>query len=84
MLLYIITIFIFISISYKKVKNNLFNISKILNKIEPIKNHPIIKGNKKFIEKKIKNNKKGKNIKLKNRDNSANRINIHKINSNKF
>ena len=83
MLLYIITIFIFISISYKKVKNNLFNISKILNKIEPIKNHPIIKGNKKFIEKKIKNNKKGKNIKLKNRDNSANRINIHKINSNK-
>ena len=83
MLLYIITIFIFISISYKKVKNNLFNISKILNKIEPIKNHPIIKGNKKFIEKKIKNNKIGKNIKLKNRDNSANRINIHKINSNK-
>ena len=78
MLLYIITIFIFIFISYKKIKNNIYNISKILNKIEPKKIQPIIKFQKNIKEKKIKKNKKEKNRKIKNKDNNAN-LNIYSI-----
>ena len=83
MLLYIITIFIFTCISFKKIKKNIYNISKILNKIEPKKIQPIIKFQKNIKEKKIKKNKKEKNRKIKNKDNNAN-LNIYSINNKKI
>ena len=70
MLLYIITIFIFIFISYKKIVDHLFNI--FLDKINKIKKKPKVKDNENSTEKKIKKSKvKRKNNKI-NNDNIIN------------
>ena len=80
MLLFIITIFIFVFISYKKIKKDLFNISKILNIINLIniesenkENKDKDKNNIKQIKKKSKNRRKKMNkykniIDIKNND----------------
>ena len=64
MLLYILTIFIFIFISYKRIKNVLFNISILSDVINPIKVKSEGKSNdksKEKIKKKSKRKRKRKN-----------------------
>ena len=66
MLLLIISIFIFWFISYKKLKNYLFNLTMISGKNKSMEVQPIIEGKKNLIKKK-KNKKKAKKV-LKNND----------------
>ena len=71
MFLHLITFIIYRFISYKKIKNDLFNLSIILNKISPIKAQPEIKEDKTSIQKITKKSKvkrKMKKIKI-NKDN---------------
>ena len=73
MLLYIITVFIFRFVSYKKIKKDLFNMSIILDKISRIKIEEEIKDNENSMENIVKKSKSKRRIKRK----------INKINSNK-
>ena len=57
MILYIITIFIFIFISYKRIKYNLYIISILSDKINQIKKEPDIKDNENSMDKIIKKSK---------------------------
>ena len=83
MLLFIITIFIFIFKSHKKIKKYLYKMSILSDKIKPRKIQPIIKENKNSKKIKFKKHKKrkNKNLKYKDNDNDENNINIYNINN---
>ena len=85
MILYIITIFIFIFISYKRIKYNLYIISILSDKINQIKKEPDIKDNENSMDKIIKKSKGKRRRKKKRKNNKINKDNIINIkNDNKI
>ena len=77
MLLLILSIFIFRFVSYERMREDLFNMSKILNKISEIKDITQINENKKSLK---KINKKSKGKKRRKINKEINKDNIIKIN----
>ena len=80
MLFYFITLIIYLFISYKILKKDLFNISIILSYIESKEIQPMIKENKISVKKNIKKRKKTKIKKKKEKNSNLNNISIYNIN----